>query len=405
MPTRIGWVVAAGGVALIGAGRLLGLIELYVLGALVLGLVIVSLVRIRSRPLHLQVSRALEPDRVPAGAPARVELRLHNQGTRPTPVLRLQDSVSGTKGAQLLVPPIDARTDTAAAYRLPTDKRGIVGVGPLRIEIVDPFGLAYARSQAAPRADLIVHPVVHPITALPQPDGLDPHAGTDVAAPLSVSGDEFHALRAYVSGDDLRRIHWPSSARHDQLLVRQDEHPRQGRVTVLLDLRQPQCTEDSLDITASVAASILHAAHHRRELTRLVTTTGLDSGFGGGAVHADALLRALALVGPGRPGTLLDAIDAALARAGRSAVVIISSGLTPNDEGAVRLARHRAGSCSVVVVDPSAWDPEAPDPGLEPAFGHITVSRRHPFPGAWEHAGRRRAGAPTGFTTSGTVSR
>ncbi|MDH3707411.1 MAG: DUF58 domain-containing protein [Acidimicrobiia bacterium] len=396
MPTPIGWAVAGLGIALIAGGRVLGLIELYVLGALVVGLVVISVVRVRTRPLRLDVTRVLEPQRVPAGAPARVELRLHNTSGRATPVLRLQDEVSGTKGARLLVPPIDPRGDAAAAYRLPTDKRGVVGVGPLRIEIVDPFGLAQARTSAAPRADLIVHPVVHLLQALPQPDGTDPHAGTDVSAPLSVSGDEFHALRPYVSGDDLRRIHWPSSARHDQLLVRQDERPRQGRVTVLLDVRTPQCTEDSLDITASVAASVLHAAQQRRELTRLVTTSGIDTGYGSGAVHADTILRALALVGPGRPGSLLDAIDATLAHAGRSSVVISTSGLTDNDQGALELARRRAGTCTVVAVDPSAWDARAPDPALVPSLTYIAVSRRHPFPEAWEYARRRRGRAITG---------
>ncbi|MGI9600769.1 MAG: DUF58 domain-containing protein [Acidimicrobiales bacterium] len=399
MPTRIGWLVAVLGVVLLVAGRLLGLIELYVLAALVIGLVILSVIRIRSQPLDLGVTRMLEPQRVPAGAPARVELRLHNRASRRSPVLRLQDAVSGTKGARLLVPPIDPRGDTAAAYRLPTDKRGIVGVGPLRIEVVDPFGLAQVRAQAAPRADLIVHPVIHPLGSHPQPDGTDPHAGTDLSAPLSVSGDEFHALRPYVSGDDLRRIHWPSSARHDQLLVRQDERPRQGRVTVLLDVRQPQCTDASLDITASVAASILHAAQHRRELTRLVTTSGIDTGFGAGTIHADTLLRALALVGPGRPASLLDAIDTTLARSGRSAVVIVTSGLSDNDQAAVKIAKQRAVSCSLVIVDPSAWNPKAAESTMEPAVGHVVVSRRHPFPEAWEYARRRRGRSATGSPT------
>lgn len=399
MPTRMGWLVSLFGAGLFVVGRILGLLELYVLGALVIALVLVSLIRLRSRPIRLDISRAVDPKRVPAGAPARVELQLRNLGRSRTPVLRLQDAVSGTKGARLLVPPIGVAETAAAAYRLPTDRRGVIGIGPLAIDVVDPFGLVRQRLEAAPRTDLIVHPVVHPITALPQPDGTDPNTGADLTAPVSVSGDEFHALRPYVSGDDLRRIHWPSSARHDQLLVRQDERPRQGRITVLLDTRQPNCTDPSLDITASVAASVLLAAQRRRELTRLITTDGVDSGFGAGSVHTDALLRALAVVTPGRPGSLLDAIDATLSRSGRSAVVIVSSGLAEHDRGAVRLARRRAGACSLVVVDRSAWDPAAADPGLEPRPTHITVSARHPFPAAWEYARNRRGrvgAAPSG---------
>ena len=390
MPTRAGWLVALLGVSLGVGGRLLGLVELYVLGALAGGLVVLAVIRLRSRPLGLAVARLVEPERVPCGAEARVELRLTNRSRRPSPALALHDAVSGTQGARLLVAPIAPGEATAAAYRLPTNRRGIVSIGPLTVEVIEPLGLARRRRSAAPAAELIVHPIVHPLTALPEPDGTDPHAGSDVSAPVSISGNEFHTLRAYVSGDDIRRIHWPSTARHDQLLVRQDERPRQGLVTVLLDTRAPACTEQSLDITASVAASVLDSAQRRRELTRLITTGGIDSGFSAGTVHADTILRALAVLTPTRPGTLLAAIETALSRSTRSALVIVSAGFAPSDIGAIALGRRRAGTCTVVVVDPSAWEPSLAESTSHPVAANVLVSHRNPFPRAWELARHQR---------------
>ena len=99
-------------------------------------------------------------------------------------------------------------------------------------------------------------------------------------------------------GDDLRRVHWPSSARHDELLVRQDELPWQGRTTVLLDVRKAAHSGDSLEVAVSAAASIVAATARRNDLVRLVTTDGTDSGFAPGSDHVEAIMEHLAVVPP-----------------------------------------------------------------------------------------------------------
>ncbi len=82
-------------------------------------------------------------------------------------------------------------------------------------------------------------------------------------------------------GDDLRRVHWPSTARRDELTVRQDERHQQGRTTVLLDVRRAVHTDVSFERAVSAAASLLVAATVRGDEVRLVATDGTDSGYGG----------------------------------------------------------------------------------------------------------------------------
>src|SRR5207245_397722 len=97
--------------------------------------------------------------------------------------------------------------------------------------------LATTVARIAPATQLTVYPRVDPILPLPQTRGHDPHAGADHPTALG-SGEDFYALRAYQVGDDLRRVHWPSTARLDELMIRQQEMPWQGRATVVLDVRR-----------------------------------------------------------------------------------------------------------------------------------------------------------------------
>src|SRR4029453_142309 len=126
MLTRQGWLVVWGGVVLVALARLLGINELYVFGAVALGLVAFALLYVRLTRLDVEIDRTVHPARVHAGQVSRVEVRLRNLRRTDTPVLRLRAPVSGTAGAELLVPPLDRGAATLATYRLPTGRRGIV---------------------------------------------------------------------------------------------------------------------------------------------------------------------------------------------------------------------------------------------------------------------------------------
>src|SRR5205807_10485950 len=114
------------------------------------------------------------------GVESRVELELANRGSRPTPVVTIRDPFDrGRRQARFLLPPLRRNEAARAAYRLPTDRRGVFPIGPLSATVSDPFGLAEVRRRVAPETELTVYPRVDPIVALPQTLGHDLHAGAD----------------------------------------------------------------------------------------------------------------------------------------------------------------------------------------------------------------------------------
>ncbi|HET6951055.1 MAG TPA: DUF58 domain-containing protein [Acidimicrobiales bacterium] len=381
MLTRQGWLCLWGGIGVLALARLLGIGELYVFGAVAIGLVAVAVVYVRLTRLDLQVDRFVHPARVHARQVSRVDLRIRNLRRVATPVLRLRDPVSGTSGAELLVPPLDQGAASTASYRLPTDRRGIVRVGPLRVIVCDPFGLAQASTVAAPVVDVTVYPEVDDIRPVPFTTGNDPMAGVLQPHALGRIGDDFYALRPYVVGDDLRRIHWPSTARHDELLVRQQEQPWQGRTTVLLDVRRVTHDAESLEAAVSAAASIVTANSARHDLVRLATTDGADSGFGAGGVHVQALLEHLAVVEASGSASLRAMLDV-LHRDGQGALVLIVAQTSGDDLLATARLRQRFGTITVVCVERAG----ARNGPVPPSASVLRISREAPFATVWNRA-------------------
>lgn len=382
MLTRQGWLVTGGAALLLLGGRFFGLVELFALGVVAGVLVLGSAVLVAASRLELEVGRLVHPARVHVGTASRVELTLRNRRAGGTPVLRLRDPVSGTRGADLLVPPLGRGERTVAAYRLPTDRRGLIKIGPLDVIVGDPFGLTQLATVAAPRVELTVYPHIDTIDPLPYTTGHDPLAGAKQPNTLGRSGEDFYALRPYVVGDDLRRVHWPSSARHDELLVRQNELPWQGRTTILLDVRKTAHSPESLEIAVSAAASIVAATARRNDLVRLITSAGTDSDFAPGTDHIEAIMEHLAIVPVAPLGSLRRTVEILGRRSSGGALVVIVAEVLLDDLRALAQLRSRYGSLTVVHIDRSAWEANAPI-GAPPAFPVLRVTREAPFPEAW----------------------
>ncbi len=394
MLTRQGWGLLGAAVLMIAAGRLLGVLELFVIGSAAALLVVVVSLRAAFTRLDLAVRRDVHPPRVHAGSPSRIELEVVNRGSRATPVLRITDAVTGTRGADLGLAPVHPGDRARAAYRLPTERRGIVAIGPLEVILGDPFGLTSTRIRGADRTELTVYPRIDNIVGLPETTGHDPEATNESPASLGRTGEEFFALRPYQIGDELRRVHWPSTARFDELLVRQTELPWQGRVTVLLDLRAEAQTDASLDICVSAVASIVTAARRDGDLFRLVCTDGTDSGFIPGNAAYSAVLEYLATVPVSRSSQMSRILDSVARTSHGGAMVVVSARLPAHDRARVETLRPRFATLTTVLVDQSAWDQRAADrPTPDTAPHTVLVTRDQPFAAAWNRAmasGRRR---------------
>lgn len=314
MLSKAGLATLVLSVTILVLGRVFGLPELFILSACGFAVLLLASAYVLIRRLQMEVSRALSPPRVHAGSPCRVDLQLRNRAPWPSPVLHLRDEVSGTRGVELMVAPLKRHEATTAVYRLPTDRRGLVKVGPLQLTVTDPFGLMRLRTTGDRDAALLVYPRVDQLQPLSRSAGNNLEKHRRYRRQLAPAGDEFYGLRQYVRGDDLRRVHWASSARNDELMVRQDEVPWHGRVTVLLDTRQDGRPEQIFEEMVSAAASLCITAMGQGDQVRLTTTSGLDTGYGGGDHHLVKMLEALATVQQGN-----DEIAAAIERLSRGA--------------------------------------------------------------------------------------
>ncbi|MBL8778383.1 MAG: DUF58 domain-containing protein [Acidimicrobiales bacterium] len=392
MLTRTGWLAAAGAAGLLLVGRLIAIDEAFVAGATIAVLVVLAALGVALVRIRLDVARDLHPARVHAGTSSSVDLEVRNRGRRRTPVLTLVDRVSGTRGAHLAVAPLEREAATGASYELPTERRGLLEVGPLEVLVTDPFGLAQARVQVSGVTTLTVYPAVDEVAPVPMSSGTDPHAGRDQRSNLSPAGEEFFALREYVVGDDLRRVHWASTARRDHLLVRQDELPWQGRATIFLDTRSGYRPAEAIEPAVRAAASLVHAGRRRNQQLRLVTADGTDSGFTGSHAQVEAVMERLAVVTSSDHHDLAPAIGRLARVAGGTLVLLVPADVAPDDLARLRRLQARYGRIIPVLFEASSWDPSAAAaPVRTHAGGGVRVRDDRPFALAWEEHVNRRA--------------
>jgi uncharacterized protein (DUF58 family) len=323
VPTRAGIATVVCAVLCLAAGRVFGIFELYIVAAVMIALVGCSIVWVLLNWRSLAVTRLVAPARLHAGGTSTVTLELANRRIIPTPVARITDEVQGTVRADAQVPPIRRNRTTRASYRVPTDRRGLIAIGPMTTRVTDPFGLASSRRTSAPDTSLLVLPRVDRIAAPPQPGGDAAMRLDRTPNRVGPSGDEFSSLRAYVVGDDLRKVHWPTTARTGELVVRNENVPEHGHSLVVLDVRALAADSPTFERMVSAAASVVVACHERGDKVRLAATDGTD-------IRADTAkgfneaLDALALIQQTPYPTI--SLPVRVGRAGAEAGVMIVAG-------------------------------------------------------------------------------
>ncbi|TQJ23813.1 uncharacterized protein (DUF58 family) [Micromonospora sp. A202] len=256
----VGLLVAA--VVLLGVGFRFAYPELTLLGAAAGAAVGYAALVAAWRP-RLTVTRLADPDRVARGEPASITLTVRNSGRLRSANLLAEDRCGD---CTVPVPVLRLRPgrDTEVRYDVPTHRRGVVPIGPLRVTRRDPLGLvALARPYGA-TVPVWVYPRVHPLTAVPTGAGRSLDGRVDGVPHGSIT---FDSLREYVVGDELRRVHWRTSARVGELMVRENVDTSLPRLVVLLDNRATAHPErvggvvESFESACEAAASIVTAAH------------------------------------------------------------------------------------------------------------------------------------------------
>jgi hypothetical protein len=346
-----GLLVAA--VVLLGGGFRFAYPELTLLGAAAGTALGYAALTAAWRP-RLTVTRRADPDRVARGEPASMTLTVRNTGRLRSANLLAEDRC-GDRAVPVPLLRLRPGRDTEVRYDVPTHRRGVVPVGPLRVTRRDPLGLVALARPYGGTVPVWVHPRVHPMNAVPTGAGRSLDGRVDGVPHGSIT---FDSLREYVVGDELRRVHWRTSARVGELMVRENVDTSLPRIVVLLDNRAAAHpgrvvgVAESFESGCEAAASIVTAAH-RDDLPVLLllvapepVSDGAPSGGPGGV--------------PGRRKRAFRGDDAAATPPGGSGGGpldrLAAAELSDDDEAlraaATRLRQERIGDTLIFLTGP-----------------------------------------------------
>jgi uncharacterized protein (DUF58 family) len=362
--TTRGRTLLAGGITALFCGIALGQVALSRVGLLLLVLPVASAALIGLSRYRLSLARAVEPRQVGAGQSSLVTLEISNAGRALLGTVRLEDQVPWALGSRprFVLGGLTRRWERRVDYTVRSDVRGRFILGPMTARVTDPFGLVELSRSFQTQAELIVTPtVVHlPMTGL---SGAWTGAGDNRPRAFASGSAEDVTVREYRHGDALRRVHWRSSARTGELMVRREEQPWQSRATVLLDNRvsahRGHGAASSLETAVSMAASIVSHLAERGFTVRLVTADGAN------AARSDAwherssgpdtrrLLEELAVVDGVRRGVLETSWVADTARTGM--LIAVLGAVTEHDRAALHRMVHHSESPLAIALDVDAW--------------------------------------------------
>jgi uncharacterized protein (DUF58 family) len=308
---------------------------------------------------RLSCTRTVEPSRVPVGSPARVLLRLSNLSRLPTGTLLLEDRLPYALGSRprLVLERLGGQRASTVAYTVRAEVRGRYEVGPLMIRLTDPFGLCELSRSFTTVAHMTVVPQV---VGLPNVRLASEYAGSgdSRARSVAVHGEDDIATREYRNGDDLRRVHWRSTARTGELMVRREEQPWESKATIVLDTRRQGHRGDgptsSFEWAVSAAASV--AVHLRRNGYKIRMVTGSGADIDSTERDGDGLvLDSLAEVELSSNATIPNLVERVRRRADGGLVIAILGGLSPGEAEHLGALRASGTTCVALLIDPATW--------------------------------------------------
>jgi uncharacterized protein (DUF58 family) len=376
LTTRGRCLVVAGG-ALLLVGVLLGERALVRIAVFVLALPLISAVVVARQRFAVSSRRTVTPLRVPRGEDAEVTLDLANTDRRTGGLWELTEQLPAELGAEpcFLVERLAGGGTATLRYRVHGARRGRHTLGPLRLRLVDPFGLVARTCAGTDTVPLVVVPRVRPL-APGGPVGGSGGTGEGARRAIAVHGEDDVSTRQYRHGDDLRKVHWRATARAGELMVRLEERPWRSQATLLLDTRSrahlvaarrgpgpaspvvtgdPHPPQDSLEWLIEAAASIGTTLTRRGSVVRVVTEAGDLPSAAGGGLGPEELLDRLAGLEPSRIPDLGSGVDRACRLAGDGPLLCLFGAVGPDD--VVDLVRVRSGPATDVAVltDAGSW--------------------------------------------------
>ncbi|MBB3051313.1 uncharacterized protein (DUF58 family) [Prauserella isguenensis] len=314
----------------------------------------VSKVRIGAR-------RIITPERVPAGGDGDVRLDLWRTGRLPAGEILLEDRLPHPLGPRprFVVERLPHHPVTLR-YPIRPGMRGVHRIGTLRATITDPFGLCEVDRDLVPPSGVVVVPRVTPLRGRPGGAGTGGVDSGDVRHHAG-QGDPDVMVRQYRTGDDMRKVHWRSTARRDEIMVRVEERPWRGGTTVLLDRRAAAHhgvgrPDGSLEWAVEFAASACVHLSGSGSPVRLADERGhvlADIPDGAGHAGGGVVLDALAALQPAHERDLTVSSGPAHAQ-GHELIAVLG---TVGAQGVAELThtRPRGAPSLAVLLDTASW--------------------------------------------------
>jgi uncharacterized protein (DUF58 family) len=365
--TRRGRFVLGLGLAGIVVSLVLGQRDLLRVGILLTLLPVLSALVVTRTRYRLSSARGLRPARVSIDQPATSVIRVQNVSRLPSGLLLVEDAVPWQLGRpqRFVVDRLESGGRRDVRYELRAAVRGRYVVGPVSVQLVDPFGLCRATRQFTTTDTLTVVPSTVTLPAIPV-GGDWSGLGEARARAVASAGEDDVIPREYRTGDDLRRVHWKSTARSGELMVRREEHPWRTRATIYLDTRRVahrgEGPSSSFEWAVSASASIACHLAHRGYAVRVLDADGTwlrpGQGFADSLSGPEAqgpLLDTFATVGltEGREPGLRDPASRSRVRDGLLVAVLGDLDLAAAEN--VAALRHGHASALALVLDTSGW--------------------------------------------------
>ncbi len=259
--TPLGWAMILIVPLALGFGYGLAWVELIVIGFAGLALLVMALVYLVGRT-PINITLTVPHGRVVVGEPASGELDATNPGRRRALSVTVEIPV-GHGLVELAIPGLSRGATVAREFAVPTNRRGVVPIGPVRTGRADPVGLVRRELIWADVAELFVHPRTIGIPSMST--GFIRDLEGQPTRDLSNNDVSFHALREYIPGDERRYIHWKSTARTGTYMVRQFEETRRSHLVVALSLASSDYgSDEEFEMAVSVAGSLGGTCNPRR---------------------------------------------------------------------------------------------------------------------------------------------
>lgn len=311
----------------------------------------------------LKFTRSSVGSRAEVGDRIEERLALENHSWAPKLWVQVSDGSTLPGHHAGYVSSIGPRQRIAWRARTLCRKRGRYTLGPVTATTGDPLGMFRRELTLAPSSQLLVLPNVFDLRAFPLFPGVMPGRGRGSQRSLQTTTNVV-TVRDYMAGDALTRIHWASTARHGQLMVKEFDLDPTIDVVILLDLDkdahagadESSTEEYAVTIAASLAAYLLR----QRDLTVALEApgpSGISLPVDRGERQLDRMLESLAIVRADRHFALSTALaDLELRLARNTALIVITPSNNLDWEQQLARMRRRGVRPVVVLLDPSTFE-------------------------------------------------